>query len=204
MPRFAVILAVLVFTGTAEAKAPPAGAPVRDCRDRITGAVVIQGGETTPAAFVVRPAHDTTFRAISFTGLADYGKPATWVDMVRRDQWLKSVALVRPGARVTLVVPTPQRAWMRMEYGHGRGAYELTLAGCRRFASSARQRAECGPGPQDTCTSGRTPFSGGFTIDYARAPRQGRCAELIVWVDGRAAPLRKRIFPEACRSAPAA
>jgi hypothetical protein len=196
--RPASILAALTFAATAVgagAKAPPRDAPVLDCRDRISGAVVIRGGETTPFRFVVRPRHDTTIGAVAFSGLVDYGRPASWGEMVRRDQWLKSIALVRPGARVTLVVPTPQRAWMRMEYGHGRkrAAHEVTLAGCRRPVSRMQQREECGPGPQDTCTSGRTPFAGGFTIDYARAPHQGRCARLIVWTQGER-PRLERLF----------
>ena len=45
-----------------------------------------------------------------------------------------------------------------------------------------------------TCRSRVTPFSGGFEIDYAEAPRQGRCAELIVWVAGEREPRRGRVF----------
>jgi len=181
-------------------KAPPADAPVLTCRDRISGAVVITNGKQTPYEFVVRRTHDTTVGGVAFSGLADYGKLAEWLEMVRRDQWLKSIALIRPAARVTLVVPTGQRKWMRMEYAHGhlRGKYEVTVEGCRRLASRARQRDECGPGPQDTCVSGRTPFSGGFTIDYARAPHQGRCAQLIVWTRGER-PQLKRLFHPAAR-----
>ena len=189
-------LALAAPAVAAQAKAPPRDAPVLGCHDRISGAVVRRGDETTPFRFAVHAQHDTTFGAIAFSGLADYGRPAQWREMVRRDQWLKSIALVRPGSRVTLVVPTPQRAWMRMRYVHGRAraAHEVTLEGCRRLASRTQQREECGPGPQDTCTSGRTPFSGGFEIDYARAPRQGRCAQLIVWTQGERRPQLKRLF----------
>jgi hypothetical protein len=66
----------------------------------------------------------------------------------------------------------------------------VTLAGCRWPPT----RAECGPGPRTTRRSRVTPFSGGFEIDYARAPRQCRCAELIVWVEGERSPRRERLF----------
>ena len=176
---------------TAAAAAPPAGAPVRDCRDRITGAFTQVGGRTRPYRFAFRPRQDTIFGPLALSGAAGYGDPAAWEALVRDDGWTKTVALVRRGARVTLEVPREQRAWMTTEYAHSdAGAHAVTLAGCPRDAT----RADCGRGPRDTCARGPTPFSGGFTIDYARAPRQGRCAELIVWVQGRPEPLRKRVF----------
>jgi hypothetical protein len=172
---------------SAAAQPRPPDAPVRDCRDRITGAVTIVGGVRRQFRFRVRPRHDTRIGPVAFTGMTDAGRDADWAYYVREDQWLKSVALVRRGKRVTLEIPREQRPWMRLVYGGKRAA---TLAGCRRPAT----RAECGRGPRTTCRSAVTPFSGGFEIDYEAAPRQGRCAELLVWVEGERAPRRARIF----------
>ena len=154
----------------AAAVAGPPDAVVRDCRDRITGAFTEAGGVRRPYRFRVRPRHDTRIGPVAFAGMREAGRPAEWDYYVREDQWLKSIAMVRRGERVTLEVPAEQRAWMHLEYGGDRA---VTLAACRNRL---------------------TPWSGGFTIDYARAPRQGRCAELIVWVDGEPAPRRKRLF----------
>jgi hypothetical protein len=70
---------------------------------------------------------------------------------------------------------------MRLEWASGpnRRGHAVTLAACR---------AE------------RSVFVGGFTIDYADAPNQGRCAELIVWTS-RSRPVRTRLFDAACREA---
>ena len=178
----------------AAAAAGPPDAVVRDCRDRITGAVTIVGGTRRPYRFRVRRRHDTQIGPVAFSGAADSGRAAEWAYYVREDQWLKTIALVRRDARVTLEVPPSQRSWMRLAYGAERA---VTLAGCRRPAG----RRECAPGPRTTCRSAVTPFSGGFEIDYAAAPRQGRCAELSVWVAGQDEPLRERVFsppPAAC------
>lgn len=180
----------------ARASGPP-DAFVIDCRDRISEAFTEVGGVTRPYRFRVRPRRDTVIGPVAFSGALGYDD-AVWDDLVRTDDWLKSIALVRRGTRVTLEVPPGQRAWMRLQYAHsGAGAGSaraVSLAGCRRPAT----RAECGSGPRTTCRSRVTPFSGGFEVDYARAPRQGRCAELIVWVDGN--PLRARLYPDACRT----
>jgi hypothetical protein len=132
---------------------------------------------------------------IVFSGLVHYGRPDVWSELVRDRQWLKSVAAVAAGARVTLIVPSEQRPWMRLEYAHrgGRGVHAVTLRACRNLPSLAAQRRECRFAPFTACRSGPTLFSGGFAIDYERAPRQGRCAELIVWTAG-AQPLRRRLF----------
>ena len=182
----AAAVALAVFDGgdgdatgrPAAAVAGPPDAVVRDCGDRITGTFTeVDSGSRRPYRFRVRPRHDTRIGPVAFAGMKDAGRPATWALYVREKQWLKSIAMVRPSARVTLEVPAEQRAWMHLEYGGDRA---VTLAACRSIL---------------------TPFSGGFTIDYARAPRQGRCAELIVWVDGAARARRKRLFAppaEAC------
>jgi hypothetical protein len=153
----------------AAAPADPPDAPVRGCRDRIREAFTEVNGVRRSYRFRVRPRHDTRIGPAAFTGMKDAGR-ADWDYYVREDQWLKSIALVRRGARVTLEVPREQRGWMRLEYG---GRHAVTL---------------------DACDDRLTPWSGGFTVDYDRAPREGRCAELIVWVDGEDAPRRKRLF----------
>jgi hypothetical protein len=130
----------------------PPRAPVARCRDSITAAgphdPVFADDETDRVAGPVR-----------FAGLRTY--EAEWAALVADDQWLKSIAMLDAGTRVTLEIPREQRDWMRVDYG-GRGGRAVTLQACRRRA---------------------TLFAGGFTIDYAEAPQQGRCAELIVWGD---------------------
>jgi hypothetical protein len=194
--RAVITLCLVLAVGAALADAKGPRPPARHCDDRISGAVVIRDGQSTPFAFRVHPKEDTVIGPVAFSGARGYGR--SWAPMVARDQWLKSIALVRRGQTVTLEVPAEQRAWMRLEYAHakGRTAHAVTLEGCRTRPTAAQQRQECGsrPRPDDTCTSGPTPFSGGFTIDYARAPHQGRCAELVVWVKGRSRALRERLF----------
>ena len=161
-----------MFTATGAGAGPPA-APVLGCADSLRSAVTIVDGRTRPYRFRVRRAHDTVVGPVAFTGARDYGRQ--WREMVRRDQWLKSIALVSPGVRVTLVVPEAQRGWMRLEYLHGGDGpvHAVTIQACERRLS---------------------PYTGGFTIDYDKAPHQGRCARVEVWVDGREEPLRRRVF----------
>ena len=137
------------------------------------GAVVIVNGRSTPYRFRVRPADDTVVGPVSFSGGKTYGRQ--WRTMVQRDQWLKSIALVQPGAKVTIVVPASQRSWMRLEYLHTRDrpVHAVTI---------------------EACDDKLSPYGGGFTIDYDEAPHQGRCARIEVWVDGRPEPLSKRVF----------
>ena len=120
---------------------------------------------------------------------------------------MKSVARVRGGAQVTLEVPPEQRPWMRLRYARRRdGAAAVTLRACRHRRSRAARRRECvwaegiaGPpgsvrGDYTACRAGPTFFNGGFEIDYAEAPQQGRCAELIVWVKGEQEARRVRLL----------
>jgi hypothetical protein len=165
--RVAVI--ALCAAGSAGVAQPP-NAPVRDCGDRVRGAFTEVDGVRRGYEFRVRPRHDTRIGPAAFTGMKAAGRPAEWAYYVREDQWLKSIAMVRRGERVTLEVPREQRSWMRLEYG-ARNA--VTLAACRNRL---------------------TAWTGGFTIDYARAPRQGRCAELIVWVANEDEPRREPLF----------
>jgi hypothetical protein len=129
----------------------PPRAPIARCSNSIT-----DGGHDPVYA------DDETDRVVGpvrFAGLRLY--EARWAALVADDQWLKTIAMIDAGTRVTLEVPREQRGWMRVDYG-GRGGRAVTLQACRRQA---------------------TLYAGGFTIDYAEAPQQGRCAELIVWGD---------------------
>jgi hypothetical protein len=112
-----------------------------------------------------------------------------------------------------LLVPLEQRSWMRLAYAHRRrGTAAVTLRACRHRRSRAAQRRECrwaegvlpGSAKDDytACRSGATFFSGGFEIDYDDAPRQGRCAELIVWVKGEQEPERVRLLRVAHETIP--
>jgi hypothetical protein len=192
MRRLAAVALCLAAPAAALATATPAGGPggrppMLDCRDRITGAMTIVNGVTRPFRFRFRPRHDTRIGPVAFTGAADYA--GSWDELVREDQWLKTPVLVRRGARVRLEVPAEQRSWMRPHIASaGEAEGVVDLRGCRRPAT----RRECGPGPRETCRSAWTPFSGGFEIDFANAPQQGRCAELIVRSGGKAR--RERLY----------
>jgi hypothetical protein len=171
-----MVAELLGASAVAVALGAPPPPPVLDCGDRITGAVVIVGGVSRPYEFVARKG-DTIAGPLAFSGARDYGRTqAAWDDMVRRDQWLKTIAMLKSGRRVTVEIPAEQRAWMKLEYAHGTTdpVHVVRMEACRR--------------------PGRTPWSGGFTIDYATAPEQGRCAEIIIRVDGRPKPLRRRLF----------
>jgi hypothetical protein len=150
-------------TREAAVRGLPPRAPVARCRDSITAA-----GPHDP--ILADDEADRVAGPVRFAGLRTY---TDWAYLVREDQWIKTIAMLDAGLRVTLEVPREQREWMRVDYG-GRGGRAVTLRACRRQA---------------------TAYAGGFTIDYAKAPQQGRCAELIVW--GEQAQ-RVRLF-EACR-----
>lgn len=180
----------------------PPRAVVRGCASRISGGPGRRGGDT-----IVGP--------LRFN-MQGYSPLRAWRRLVRDGQWLKSVARLRAGAQVTLVVPPEQRPWMRLAYAHRRGGVAaVTLRACRHRRSRAARRRECvwaegvaGPrgwvgGDYTACRSGPTFFSGGFEIDYDEAPQQGRCAELIVWVKGEQEPHRLRLLrvePGECAS----
>jgi hypothetical protein len=173
---------------------PPRPAEVRGCRLRAEG---------PPLA----PDHaeDTIIGPITFTGFPaihrDYAsRPETWRGSGMTG--VRSIALVRAGARVTLVVPPEQRRWMRLLFWQGfrRRVEPLTLRACRRLKSPRAQRRECGWGGRPpwnpsnwACRLRYTQFSGGFALDFATAPQRGRCAELIVRTKGDS-PLREFLF----------
>jgi hypothetical protein len=115
---------------------------------------------------------DKVIGPVRIIGLGLYEQD--WQALVDEDQWMKAALQLEPGARVTLEIPEAQRAWSQVEYG-GRGGDAITLR---------------------ACSDRPTVFIGGFTIDYAKAPREGRCAELTVWGDGPAQ--RVKLFESLC------
>ena len=116
---------------------------------------------------------DTIIGPLRFN-MKDYSPPPVWRRLVRDGQWMKSVARVRAGGQVTLVVPHEQRPWMRLAYAQRRGGTAaVTLRACRHRRSRAARRRECVWTDYTACRSGPTFFSGGFEIDYGEAPAAG-------------------------------
>ena len=145
-----------------------AAAPVLGCDDRIPSAFrQMTGGPRIEERFDIDRRSDRVFGPLAFSGLRDYVKQ--WDRMVEQDQWIKSIAVMRPGRRVTVIVPRRQRGWMKLTWGNG---YAATFKSCKRG------EGESGP-------SGNTAWSGGFEFDYAKAPKQGRCAKIRLRYDGR-------------------
>jgi hypothetical protein len=158
-----------------------AATAVLGCDDRIPGAFTqVTGGPRIEERFAIDRRRDLVMGPLGLSGMRTYDN-AAWDDMVRRDQWMKAIPKLRPGARVTIEIPRSQRAWMKIAHV-GSNRHRLTLQAC------TREEGESGP-------SGNTAWSGGFDIDYANAPRQGRCAMLTVRVKGRTKPIRKRLAP---------
>jgi hypothetical protein len=130
----------------------PPRAVVRGCASRISGGPSRRDGDT-----IVGP--------LRFN-MQGYSPPHVWRRLVREGQWLKSVARLRAGAQVTLVVPPEQRPWMRLAYAQRRGGVAaVTLRACRHRRSRAARRRECVWADYTACRSGPTSFSGGFEID---------------------------------------
>jgi hypothetical protein len=165
---------------------------VRGCRERV------EGGKITP-----NRKRDTIIGPMAFIGL-----PATYRSWARRPDSelvsvpglgmpsMKAIGVLRAGARVTLVVPPRQRRWMKVIYDfpRHRGGQAIALEACRRLGSAPARRRECGWRPDIACRWRYTQFSGGFGLDFARAPRRGRCAKLIVRIAGREKALSRRLF----------
>jgi hypothetical protein len=152
-----------------------AAAPVLGCDAAIPSAFQeFPDGRRIEDTFEVRRAHDQVFGPLALRGLRDYTERGMQ-DMADRDQWMKTIALVRPGRRVSLTIPVSQRAWMRFAYGDAR--YRVIFRACGGERNSA--------------------WAGGFDIDYAKAPQNGRCARLAVRAGDRV--IRKRLFPRAGR-----
>ena len=149
---------------------------VRYCWQRV------EGGRITP-----RPRRDAMIGPVAFSHLRDNYRTTLKSGRAGYDyppglnaHPIKSVLLVRAGARVTLIVPRSQRRWMRLFYGlrGRRGEHAITLHACRRFRSPSAQRRECSWSPHTACRWRNTQFAGGVYVDFDNAPRRGRCAEV--------------------------
>jgi hypothetical protein len=164
-----------------DARSAPSGsasrARVRGCAGRIEGSVEPPNRDAT----VIGPVR-----------FADLARSYRYSSRHPRTP-LKAVAVVRPGSRVTLVVPDEQRSWLKVGYNSPRGA-EAPLQACRHFRSRRAQQRECRWGTQLACRSAPTLFSGGFGVRFDQAPERGRCAELIVRVRGEGRQRREYLF----------
>jgi hypothetical protein len=183
-------------TQVREPSRPPA-APVLNCQERV------EGGRIAP-----QPGRNTVIGRLAFATLPDFYNP----DSPSRVQDppaglnappIKGLALVPAGSSLTLAVPHHQRSWMLLFYeksagSGGEGRHAITLRACRHFKSRRAQRRECAWEPSITCRSPYTQFAGEIYIDYERAPRQGACADLLVWVEGDQRPHRGQLFPDDC------
>jgi hypothetical protein len=179
---------------------PPGG--IRGCRERVEG-----------GRFAVDPARETMIGPVTFVAAAsNYRTAARSRDQVTPEYLpglnahpMKVLALVSAGTRATLTVPRQQRAWMRLFYSgrNDAGQHSITLEACRRLASRDRRRRECGWSPRTACSWVNTQFAGGVYIDFDRAPKLGRCAELIVRAGAHPQVFRGPLFrplPGACQT----
>ena len=158
-----------------------AAVPTLGCEDRITGAFTqFADGRRVADTFAFDRRRDFVAGPLAMRGLRGM-TPRDWDSMAARDQWLKSPLVMRPGRAATIEVPPDQRSWMKIVRGSGE---RLRLRACAR-------------GGRSSGSSGNTAWSGGFEIDYARAPQQGRCARIVVRVAGRDEPIRRRLTPRA-------
>jgi hypothetical protein len=169
------------------------GPVVRDCRARVEGGRLTadRSRDTVigPVAFPYLPANYR--RAVRPN--ANRSAPPPGFDTFP----IKALALVRSGARIVLVVPRRQRSWMQLLYDRAdpwRGSFRVVLRACRRRRSEAAQRAECGWRPYVACRWRNTQFNGSIYVAFESAPDSGRCAELIVRVEGSRTVSRGRLF----------
>jgi hypothetical protein len=112
--RVAVALALLAFAGNTHA-----AAPVRGCADRA------DSNSANPADNP-RPEDLFVGRRILLVGALG---PKTWEYKQDDGQyWLKTLAVVRRGKRVTITVPRSLRARLRLNYSRGRAT--TTFSAC--------------------------------------------------------------------------
>jgi hypothetical protein len=200
-------LAVLVGCASDEEPRPLTAAVSMDAASEPPPRAVVRGCAGRIEASTPRRRDDTVVGPFRFN-VRGYSRPRAWRQIVKAGQWIKSPAKLRAGAEVTLEVPEEQRSWMSLAYALPRPEVAaVTLRACRHRPTPAARRRECKWTAYTACRSGPTYFSGGFVIDYDEAPQQGRCAELIVWVEGEEEPRRIRLLhvePGECASASSA
>ena len=173
--------------------AQPGSPVVRGCRDRA------EGGRLVP-----KRGRDTVIGPVAFAYLVENYREAARPDSRRsrppgdfNAHPIKALALIRSGTRVTLSVPPAQRSWMQLLYhptAVWRGSLRVTLQACQRRSSPAGQRAECGWRPRTACRWRNTQFNGAIYVDFDHAPHRGRCARLVLHIEGREKPLKQELF----------
>lgn len=174
----------------------------RGCRERVEG-----------GRFAVNPARETVIGPVTFVAAASNYRTAARSRHQVTPEYLpglnahpmKVLALVSAGTRATMMVPREQRAWMRLFYSgrNDAGQHSITLQACRRLASPDARRRECGWSPRTACSWHNTQFAGGVYIDFDRAPKLGRCAELIVRAGAHQRASRRPLFrppADACQT----
>jgi hypothetical protein len=183
----AVLGSGLVGTGAAQdtGDAPPTA--MRGCVERVEGGVV---RTRTPKDTVVGP--------IGWLNLPRNFDP----DQQKRGRKygfaitpMKALAIVRAGGAVTVSVPRDQRPWMWLDYGSdSANDFEFLFRPCPRRRTEAEQREACAWEPFTACRSGLTQFNGLIAVDYEDAPNRGRCARLLVRVEGESEVRRTYAF----------
>ena len=179
--------------GSGGASAPqvatyPTDARVRGCQERIEG-----------PRLAVRPALDTRIGAVTFPNLpAAYDAAVGTLLRTGKAVPMKLFAVVDAGTAPTLAVPKAEQDWLQLRFGSfNRGEEAVTLSACSTESSRAQQRTECGWTPFNACTRGVTQFSGGFFVDFKRAPDNGSCATLEVWPTKNGPPIVEPLFRKA-------
>ncbi len=195
----AILVVVLISRGEDTSprqtdRASVGGSPTaaRGCRERVEGGRIVPNRAVDtvigPMAFIRLPTVYRDYASRPNSELVpspDSGMPS-----------MKSIGVLRAGARVTLEVPREQRRWMKVIYDfpHHRGGHAITLRACKALRSPRARRRECGWRPDLACRWRFTQFNGGLGIDFANAPRRGLCAELIVGTHGRPTARRALLF----------
>jgi hypothetical protein len=162
----------------------PPTAEVRGCTERIEG----RGGSFSPV-----PRRDTVAGPVTFLGAkATYRRTPPTSEPTKRGVPLKIPTAVRSGAPVTLVVPRSERGWLHVAYIQP--AEAVKLKPCPHPATPEAQSRACHWSPHSACRSGPTYFAGGLVVDFRRAPMQGRCATVEVWVGDISDPITTTPF----------
>lgn len=199
----AVSSAQWASVGKSEAEASK---PVtRSCADRVESTTILPDRE-----------RDTVIGPVAFYLLPKKYYPDETLEVPPSDfpegfpaPPLKTIAVVKAGARATVRVPRWQRRWLYLNYSERKGEQvrqAVTFEACRRVKPGRATHQECGrptpSRPTRACRAATTQFNGAVVIDYARAPNRGRCASLIVRREGADRGIRRYLFRPASEPCP--
>ena len=169
--------------------------PERTCSERAEGGVI-------------RPKHGRDSIAGSVAFYVARANFNSTLGPLERDQevgstgWsaIKVLALVKTSDAVAVVVPRSERRWLTLNYRpNQRMESTIRLVPCERSAESKEQIEECDWEPVDACRSGVTQFNGAIVVNFAKAPRNGKCARIRVSNDaGESRSLYLFSDPESC------